>query len=964
MPSTPAIALSSDLDRHGKRRVLGRVGLLAGLMLMGLALSAINVAALSGSSTFFANDDCTLGLNNNVLPLAGGRTGYLHVAFVSSTDRILKWAITQPDSLTVQYDVALHERLQTGCQDAALGTGNNDGLHSVIRAIPTTNSLVRIGSIEADGVVYASTSTDLGLTWIPTGDNTPGCGWNASIAAYDVDSWAVVCLSTACGGGNKWHVIQTDDAGATWDSPICITAGSSETNTDVIGIGHNDGGTSSQWTVYMADGRVKNVDTTGTGTITTPSYTLSGQPLAPLGQRPYGYIGTDFYVMSLQTGLSANTFDLDLWKNGAYYDRLTIGEDLGNTQSAIQAASPFMLSDNTYLYITYVDDETSQRVFLRYDPATDVGETHTFESAAIGNPRYLFGFINNGLAYFIGTDVENSAATGNRGLYLVGPWTVEGTLASATASVTSLVGFDVDPTGAVVIARTDSGDTVQVFPGGSLGDPAEKDTDCVGSLGGVAAMASHVAYFDCDSGGDVIQVEIRSPGLTSPTQPPICNNAGFCLEDIPTEDCGLSCVGTIEGDQDDDTYLAIVEEFPIDYSQVKNGFLDDDAVYMAMAFADNDGRLGVWTYVMNNNGDDESEVTSVSIASTTPEQICSHRDPDGTTYLYGSSQYGNVRGFRVTFKKEAGSGSSDNRLVPSMTSVFPGTAATSGAFGVACGDQKFAILNEDKLTIWNRTANGQSTAPYLTLTGLEDVPLRGVAMSHNGFWTAYVSGGFWHLVNNVNGTEAASGPIPGTGSFRGIELNGCGGDLWVATSTTIERTSVYPSTTGYDCVYNPIQDPNDLDGDGLPNDVDDDIDGDGILNENDSDDDGDGIVDTLDPCPSGPCDPSAPSETDFGESIFGGIIAGGTVLFGNEVGGRLFATVILILGFAGVGAVSLSRPAAKNAVGEDGWLWGLTIGAALGFLIAIGTDVFPKKWAFVGVIIAAVAVAIYYGRRK
>lgn len=462
-----------------------------------------------------------------------------------------------------------------------------------------------------------------------------------------------------------------------------------------------------------------------------------------------------------------------------------------------------------------------------------------------------------------------------------------------SATVTGLVGFDVDPAGVTAIARTDLGEYVRVYPAGTLAGPSSKDTDCLTGVleGGVAAQSSHVAYFDCDGGGDVVQVEIRSPSLGSPNRPPVCNDAGFCVEDIETE-CGVF-TGCIEGDQDDDERMAIVEELPIDYSNNQNGPVDEDSVFIGMAFTDTSGKLGVWTYVMRNNGEDTSDVVSVGIANQAADQICSHRDPNGATYLYGSSYTSNVRGFRVGFSFQGVL--SDDTVVPSMTSVFPGSASTAGPAGVSCGDYRLAILNNDKLTIWARNANGQSSAPLLTQTLVEEPPLSGVATSYNGEYTAYASGAKWYVIYSGTNTTAVDGEIlcegdMPTGTFQDMKMHGAGSSLWIATSTTIARYDTFDCTTGDDTVFNPVEDPGDLDGDGVDNEDDPDIDGDGLPNDIDTDDDGDGIPDEIDNSPGGP-----------GSSTVGGgglIPEGG--LFG-AISGTLFMAFLLIFGVVWMG---------------------------------------------------------------
>lgn len=64
--------------------------------------------------------------------------------------------------------------------------------------------------------------------------------------------------------------------------------------------------------------------------------------------------------------------------------------------------------------------------------------------------------------------------------------------------------------------------------------------------------------------------------------------------------------------------------------------------------------------------------------------------------------------------------------------------------------------------------------------------------------------------------------------------------------------SVVPNDTFHDLESNtPIWDPTDIDGDGVPNDIDSDIDGDGTPDDGDDDIDGDGILNVNDPTPLG-----------------------------------------------------------------------------------------------------------------
>ncbi len=463
--------------------------------------------------------------------------------------------------------------------------------------------------------------------------------------------------------------------------------------------------------------------------------------------------------------------------------------------------------------------------------------------------------------------------------------------ASASATVSNLVGFDVDPAGTTAIARTDGGQFIRVYPAGTLSDPASKDTDCNRSHG-VATMSNHVAYFDCDGDGAVHQVEIRSPSLNSPNKPSLCNDAGFCVEDIETSE--------LEGDQGEQFNLAILDRLPIDYSNNVNGFGDGDAVYVGMAFADSDGRIGVWTTTMLNNQDDRSEAVAVGIATQTPDAICSHRDPNGNTYLYGSSSQSNVQGFRVGFNFQGSAQFGTANVIPTMTQVFPGSASTAGPRGVDCGDNKLAILNTGKLTVWNRTSGGQSSAPHITISGLTNVPVRGVAMSSDGNWVAYANAGMWYILSANTGEVGCSGVLP-SGTFQDMELHGSASSFWVATSTTIAVYSTFDCTTGEDVIFDNCEDAQDLDCDGIRNSDDFDIDGDGLTNDVDPDDDGDGVPDAYDTSTGGE-DPDRAflgnSEADV-EAAIDGISGVGSVLT-DIVLGLVPLWIILIVALIGV----------------------------------------------------------------
>ena len=552
------------------------------------------------------------------------------------------------------------------------------------------------------------------------------------------------------------------------------------------------------------------------------------------------------------------------------------------------------------------------------------GEVHTgFPTSFVGVTQTFDG---EDRQYVL---LRNNQVSGRFEVHVQGTFAPPATAQDATATVTGLVGFDVDPTGATAIARTDGGAFVRVYPGGTLGTPVSEDTNCA-SLGGVAADTSHVLYVACDVGNVPEFWKIRSPSLTTPSQNAVCQDGNFCVTSLTS--------GELAGDQSNDIHLALFDEFPIDYSQIRtSGF---NRALMAFAFADTDGNLGVVTYTHVNNADDTSQVTSGGIAGQTPDQICVHQDEAGTSYLYGSSTESNVRGFRVTFQENTPTTSafSDYSLTPVMAQVFADSGANGAPDGVACGNGRLAILYNDKVTVLNRSAsNGQSTSAHVTITGLTDTPTGGIDMSFNGEWFTYVSGGSWHLASARNGTVVASGTLP-EGTFRAIKLHGTCSSIWVATSTTIARYTTFPYCTGSDVVFNPVEDPNDLDGDGIPNHSDPDVDGDGIPNETDTDDDNDGIPDTLDPTPTG---------------------AGA----GGAAGGAAGAGVVPMFqqGVDGVAAVT-GMPVALSAMlfGLFGMVFTVTVFAVPTFFATQHTRGGSMLTVLVGVLGGVLGMVVYY----
>lgn len=396
--------------------------------------------------------------------------------------------------------------------------------------------------------------------------------------------------------------------------------------------------------------------------------------------------------------------------------------------------------------------------------------------------------------YFVYTDGATGQVKAARSLVYVVP------SPALSISVPTLTGFSVDPTGNVVIARTNG--QVLTYSGGTLSATGSATTNCAIRPHGVYAISTHVLYIHCDADDDTVvdSFNIRSPSLTAPTgQPNVCEDAGFCIADIP--DGGAT--GQLAGNHDPDAHLVGFNDFPISYLNFKDGTADADAVYMAFAFTTSVGDVGVVSYVMRNNGIDESDLSTQNIGGgQQPDSLCVVKDTVGATagqsFLYASSIQSNVRGYRVDFSLD-GLFESGSHLIPTLVPVFPGTSTTAAARGVACGEGKFAILNTDKLTLWNRGAG----TPYKTITGLGGIaPANGITMSADGKWTSYVDAtNNIHFVNMTSGAVLNTTYPRATGNFVSLGMQGHGCALWDSSTTTIERFDLIGVTCGSDLAY-------------------------------------------------------------------------------------------------------------------------------------------------------------------
>lgn len=374
---------------------------------------------------------------------------------------------------------------------------------------------------------------------------------------------------------------------------------------------------------------------------------------------------------------------------------------------------------------------------------------------------------------------------------------------NATMAVSNLVGFDVDPTGGTAIARYDGGTTVGVFSGQSLNTAVQTATTTCVRDAGVTAFTLDVAYVDCDPAGTSHPanfIRIRTNQLDHITTVPL----GQCDAGHPlypgSDDYSLN--------PDPEAHAEEIRTFQllsIDFTQAQNtdvGGIAQCRLQAAFGASFETGKVGVLTAdsakCIGNNcvgtfqdprriasawsqydpaGNPISHMCAVipiTIPGQTSQAAVVAADDSGTTKVYMWN--------RDTYSPQV-------NLAESAAGTF------SQGRGVGCGKgDRFIVQTATQVAAFNVTSQTQAWAPIPLTGGVP--PQRGVAMSYDGNWSAYVDGSNVQLVNMTNGARPSCGLLPLRGGvFKEIRLTEKAQDLYVATSTGADRWDVHACTT-------------------------------------------------------------------------------------------------------------------------------------------------------------------------
>lgn len=349
----------------------------------------------------------------------------------------------------------------------------------------------------------------------------------------------------------------------------------------------------------------------------------------------------------------------------------------------------------------------------------------------------------------------------------------------ASVSVTGLTGFDVDDTGAVVIARTANGASIQTWDGLTLQPLGSTSTSGCNIANGVVATGTHVAYLDCTGGDTITNLRVRSPSLTAP-------DFGDCDPDACSADIGTEDIPNFP----DFSEITDIEAFPVGQTSrdfLFGGGLDpiNEVSYLAWGFSTNTGRIGVAAKTIREDFDDAGDDDFVIYGpeTQTPIQVVTFVGSNGNMYLTGAQTGATTKVYRFTLTKTGSTGETRELVVDVIdTPALIGTSAYNGLSGIECAVDQCVFYKATGPTVgvFNRTTGALAWGPR-SITGVGN---RQVAMSGNGQYVAYANDAHVYIAGATNGTVACRLPIP-TGTFKDVEFSQSAQVVHIATQTNI-----------------------------------------------------------------------------------------------------------------------------------------------------------------------------------
>lgn len=652
-------------------------------------------------------------------------------------------------------------------------------------------------------------TVDGGITWatvtFAAGNMFPTpCGLGPSWVRADADSWAFLGGNTVAGQCRP-HLRSTQDAGATWSSsaillgtiqigstPNCCKLFTLSATEYLAYIGQN-------CALYFYDTVLDTAVIRGTSP--TNTHKVQGQTLPDCTS---GVVGAssivqlnngDIWVHVKGDGQSGGSQDSYLWlttNDGVSwtFDRLTV-----NSYTTINT---FLFTDGTNIVPVIHNGDTGFLEFGTYTIAN--GEFSGYQDSALDAEFSIAGKATGfNSVVMVANDGDNTEALGNA--YIASITGIGGAAPGVNQiAVNDLTQADVDTTGTIIIAREDGGETIKTYNAGSLSEIGTFPTPDCGIYAGVSSIRTSRDWFTsfgaCDGTGNVDFLHVKSESLDTPNFLEDCSTE-FCKE--LNEEFALTSFGFAFNIPEDMHALGTVSAIPYSFERSTTSGLDNG--YASWTFSTLNGQIGVISASYNDLAADRGDRAVIDVSPGSDiHAFCSWRNPDNDQdYIAGVSNGPTVFAEVSAEIRHRPPSNSDSVEVEADT-LIQNSVPFGLAGSVGCAKHQAIVGTATAIYLVNITAEGGVTAlgnvvwvePRVAFTNNE------AAISSNGNFSAWRDGGLIRVVHTQNHTTATSLAVP-TGTWRGIEFDEKGGQLFVYTNDFITIYDVSPFTCRLDC---------------------------------------------------------------------------------------------------------------------------------------------------------------------
>lgn len=678
----------------------------------------------------------------------------------------------------------------------------------------------------ADGTandIKVAYTHDAGLSWGVSAIAISGTQQRCSVWAVSPDVVVVVVADTT---GGVYKSVRSTNGGGTWATPVTMYASAS-----------------AEYAAIAAENTTRAVAVLRSGTSGVRSCATTNQavtwtcggadiPAITTPPRQLSHVGGDDYVFGIAEAPA--TFNVFKTTNGGTTWTQQVGpspSDIGGAVT-LQAVGAFVAVDEKRwsMFLGWTQDvQGNDGAVITYTSTIDGGVSWSAQEmvldgsatagTGLGGCPYLDAAATGEirLAVAAGCITYQAAASYGAGVVANAFYELGVNQAAESTTVTDLVGMTIDPTGRLLVARTDNGAFVRNYNAQSLGTGTTgtyATPDCATNIRpGIMAQFPNVGFLDCVGDPNFEILRIRNSQMGAPEAPR--DPYGAC----PTA-VGDACAmdyGASGGNGDYGQFgnlhevNAFDQTFGLDYtlsarraptctaSRLSGGSPGDCGWqnFLMWTFSTTNGKLGVHTLAAKDGAiaDRRHEYTVQYAASTTTtvNHMCTASAVGPGTYMVGAEPSTAAQEYRITVTTGNGDILTTD-LTASIQQVWSGSGLNYQAQAVACGKDRVILFNPN-FNPGRIVAVRPTDGAFVYAVNLEGAGAdRGLAMARDVPFGVYVDGAKLKVFNTTDGTVTGTYALP-AGAFKDIRMDSAGQNVWVATSTRIARYVIYEDTT-------------------------------------------------------------------------------------------------------------------------------------------------------------------------